>query len=200
MVGNQLGRQRRERPQPAAAHKPRNRNALFLELREQVRGIAPVGGNGSIATGLAANRTVRPKEGAKINLAGEKRLLVFPNCLKCVRKGKLNLSAPCPRGGRRRAAQTFGTASLRDLVILLRSISYPAISPSLIPSVKLPCKFSSPLLHYIVGNNTDLTGRISLSLVLWRRKWPRKNGNVNESEGGWRRSRKKMKVMRIDLG
>ena len=138
----------------ATTDKSHNRNALFLELREQVRGIAPVGGNRSIATGLAANRTVRPKEGVKINLAGEKRLLVFPNRLKCVRKGKLNLSAPCPRGGRRRAAQTFGTASLRDLVILPRSISYPAISPSLIPSVKLPCKFSSPLLHYIVGNNT----------------------------------------------
>ena len=92
----------------------------------------------------------------EINLAGEKRLLVFPNRLKCVRKRKLNLSAPCPRGGRRRAAQTFGTASLRDLVILLRSISYPAISPSLIPSVKLPSKFSSPLLHYIVGNNSGL--------------------------------------------
>lgn len=155
MVGNQLGRQRRERPQPACAHKPRNRNALFLELREQVRGIAPVGGNRSIATGLAANRTARPKEGAKINLAGKKRLLVFPNRLKCVRKGKLNLSAPCPRGGRRRAAQTFGTASLRVLVILPRSISYPAISPSLISSVFSHRKFSALSRRYIVGDNTQ---------------------------------------------
>ena len=155
MVGNQLGRQRRKRSQPAAAHKPRNRNAIFLKLREQVSGIAPVGGNRSIATRLAADRAARTYEREKIDLAGKKRLLVFPNRLKCVREGKLNLSAPCPQGGRLRAAQTFGTASLRVLVILLRSIAYLAISPNLISSVKSLCKFSTSLQHYIGVNNTN---------------------------------------------
>ena len=161
MVGNQLGRQRRERPQPACAHKPRNRNALFPEVRKQLNGIAPVWGNRSIATGLAANRTARPKEGEKIDLAGKKRFLVFPNRFKSVRVRKLNLSAPGPREGSLWAAQTLGSAFLRDLVILLRSISYLAISPSLISSVKLPCKFLTSLQHYIGVNNSGV------------RSWPR---------------------------
>jgi hypothetical protein len=42
---------------------------------------------------------------------------------------------------------------LRVLVILLRSIAYLAISPSLISSVKSLCKFSTSLQHYIGVNN-----------------------------------------------
>jgi hypothetical protein len=134
-VGNQLDRQRRKGPPASAAHKTRNRNAFFPELREQLNGISPVGGNLPIASRFTTDGTGRPKEGEKIDLTGKKSFLVFPNRLNCVRVGKLNLSAPCPRGDRLWAAQTFGPASLRGLVILLRSIPYLVISPTLISSV-----------------------------------------------------------------
>lgn len=94
MVGNQLGRQHREGSPATAAHKARYRNALLLELRKQLNRMAPVGRDGPIATGPAADRTPRPKEGEKIDLTGKKRFFVFPNRFKSVRKGKLNLSAP----------------------------------------------------------------------------------------------------------
>lgn len=140
-VGNQLDRQRRKSPPASAADKPRNRNAFFLELREQLNGISPVRGNLLIASLVTTDRTGRPQEGEEIDLTGKKRCLVFPNRLTCVRVGKLNVSAPCPRGGRLWAAQTFGPASLRGLVILLRSIFYLVISPTLISSVRLPRKY-----------------------------------------------------------
>jgi len=94
MVGNQLGRQHRERPPVAATHKAGYRNALLLELRKKLNRIAPVGRDGPIAAGSAADRAARPKEGKKIDLSGKKRFFVFPNRFKSVRKGKLNLSAP----------------------------------------------------------------------------------------------------------
>jgi len=108
MVGNQLNRQRRKSPLASAAHKTRNRNAFFPELRKQLNGISPVGGNLPIATLLTTDRTRRPQEGEKIDLPGKKRFLVFPNRLKGVRVGKLNLSAPCPRGGRLLASTPLG--------------------------------------------------------------------------------------------
>jgi hypothetical protein len=140
-VGNQLDRQRRKGPPASAADKARNRNAFFLELREQLNGISPVGGNLAIASLLATDRTGRTEKREKIDPTGKKRFLVFPNRLACVRVGKLNVSAPCPRGGRLWAAQTFGPASLRGLVILLRSIFYLVILPTLISSVRLPRKY-----------------------------------------------------------
>ena len=107
-VGNQLDRQRRKGPPASAADKARNRNAFFPELREQLNGISPVGGNLPIASLLTTDRTGRPKEGEKIDLTGKKALLVFPNRLQCVRVGKLNLSAPCPRGAGFGLLKPFG--------------------------------------------------------------------------------------------
>jgi hypothetical protein len=139
---------------PAAADKPRNRNTLLLELRKQLNGKAPVGGNASIATRLAADRTARSNERGKINLAGKKKLLVFPNALKCVSKGKLNRSAPARREASFGPLKPSALPPCGSLVILLRSIPYLVISPSFISSVKLPCKFSTRLRSYIVRANS----------------------------------------------
>jgi hypothetical protein len=108
VIGNQLDRQERKRSLPLFAEKTGNRNTLFLEFREQVNGVPPVGGDLSVATLLTADRTGQTKEGEKIDLVGKKRFLVFPNALVCVRVGKLNLSAPCPRGGRLWALTPWG--------------------------------------------------------------------------------------------
>lgn len=153
MVGDQLGRQRRKRLMPAAADKSRNRNTFPLELRKQVNGRSPVGGNRSVAIGLATDRAAQPNERGKIDLAGKKKLLVFPNALKCVSKGKLNRSAPARREAGFGPLKPSALPPCGSLVILLRSILYLAISTSLISSVKLPCKFTTPLLHYIVRTN-----------------------------------------------
>jgi hypothetical protein len=99
-VGNQLDRQYGKGPLLLIAKKAGNRNELFLELREQVNGISPVGRNLPVAPLLATEWTGRAKEREKINLTGKKRLLVFPNALVCVRVRELNFSAPCPQGGR----------------------------------------------------------------------------------------------------
>jgi len=108
MVWNQLGRQYGKGRLPLIAEKTGNRNALFLELREQVNGISPVGGNLPVATLLATDGTVRSKERDKVNLAGKKNFLVFPNALVCVRVGKLDSSAPCPHGSRLTALTPLG--------------------------------------------------------------------------------------------
>jgi len=100
IVGNQLARQYGKGPLLLIAKKAGNRNALFLELREQVNGISPVGSNLPVAILLATDRTGRSKEREKINLTGKKKFLVFPNRFVCVRVGKLDFSAPCPQGGR----------------------------------------------------------------------------------------------------
>lgn len=147
-VGNQLARQHGKGPLPLTAHKAGNRDALFLELGEQVDGISPVGCNLPVALLLPADRAGRAKEREKVNLTGKKRLLVFPNALVCVRVRKLDFSAPCPQGSRLWAAQTFGSASLWGLVILRRSIVNLVISPALIPSVALPCKYNTPYSHH----------------------------------------------------
>jgi len=150
-VGDQLARQYGKGSLPLVAEEAGNRNALFLELWEQVNGVSPVGGNLPVTVLLATDRTGSPNEREKINLTGEKRFLVFPNGLVCVRVRKLNLSAPCPPGGRLRAAQTFGTASLRVLVILPRSIINLVISPALISPVALPCKYNTPYSNHYRG-------------------------------------------------
>jgi hypothetical protein len=75
---------------PFIAEKAGNGHALFPELREQVNGISPVGGNSPVAILLATNRTGRAKEREKVNLTGEKRFPVFPNALVCVRVRKLD--------------------------------------------------------------------------------------------------------------
>jgi len=107
-VGDQLGRQYGKGLLPPVAQKAGNRNALFPELREQLNGISPVGGNLTVATLLATHRAGRSKERDKINLTGKKTFLVFPNALVCVRVGKLDFSAPCPQGSRRTALTPLG--------------------------------------------------------------------------------------------
>jgi hypothetical protein len=107
-VGDQLGRQERKGALPFIAEKASNRNALFLELREQVNGISPVGCNLPVASLLVTDRTGRAKEREKVNLTGKKRFLVFPNALVCVRVRKLDFSAPCPLGSRRTALTPLG--------------------------------------------------------------------------------------------
>lgn len=151
MVGNQLDRQYRKSPLPAAADKTGNGNAFFLELREQVNGVSPVGANLTVATLPTTDWAGRAKVRGKIDFLGKKRFLVFPNALVCVRVRKLNLSAPCPRGGRLRAAQTFGSVSLRDLVVLPRSIPDLGISSTLISSVNLSRKYHSPYPNHYRG-------------------------------------------------
>jgi hypothetical protein len=99
-VGNQLARQYRKGLLPLIAEKSGNGNALFLELREQINSVSPVGGNLPIAIRLATDRTGRTKEGEKVYLTGKKRFLVFPNATVCVRVRKLDFSAPSPQGGR----------------------------------------------------------------------------------------------------
>jgi len=113
MVWNQLGRQYGKGRLPLIAEKTGNRNALFLELREQVNGISPVGGNLPVAILLATDRAGRSKEREKINLTGKKRFLVFPNGLVRVRVGKLDFSAPCPQGGRLMALTPLGLLPCR---------------------------------------------------------------------------------------
>jgi hypothetical protein len=141
-VGNQLDRQDREGFLLLISEKTGNRDALFLELREQVNGLSPVAHNLPLASLLAIDRTSRGKEREKVYLTGEKRSLAFPNAVVYVRARKLNLSAPYP--GRLWAAQTFGSASLWDLVVLRRSISNLVISPDFTPSVALQISFLLP--------------------------------------------------------
>lgn len=152
-VGDQLHRQHRKGSRAPSAQEASNGDASLLECREQLNRIPPVGGDLSVAMFLPANGAGGSDEGWKVDPSGEKQFLVFPNRLTSVRVGKLNSSAPCMRGGRLWAAQTFGPASLQPSVILLRSISYLVNSPTLIPSVKLPRKSSAPSHPYSVGDN-----------------------------------------------
>lgn|GEM_PF-2498199 len=154
-VGDQLHRQHRKGSRAPSAQEASNGDASLLECREQLNRIPPVGSDFSVAMFLPANGADGSDEGGKINPSGEEQFLVFPNRLISVRVSKLNFSAPCMRGGRLWAAQTFGSASLQPSVILLRSISYLVNSPTLIPLVKIPRKSSTPFLHYIEGDNTS---------------------------------------------
>jgi hypothetical protein len=153
-IRHQLDRQHRKGSRAPSAQKAGNGDASLLECRKQLNGIAPVGGDLPVAMFLPANRAGGSDEGGKVDPSGEKQFLVFPNRLTSVRVGKLNFSAPCMRGGRLWAAQTFRPASLQPSVILLRSISYLVNSPTLISPVKIPRKSSAPFLRYIEGDNT----------------------------------------------
>ena len=108
----------------------------------------PVGGNFTVAMLPAAERTDRAKEGGKIDLAGKKRFFVFPNRFICVRVGKLNFSAPCPRGG-----QTLGCANLS--VSLLAGLGYFTKVNS------LPRNFARPyIIGYIILQISGLNPKI----------------------------------------
>jgi len=148
-IRDQLDRQKGKRSFPLRAEKTSNGDLLFSELRGKLNGIPPIGGDLSIAIRTATDGADASNGGRKINLTGQKRFAVFPKRLEFVKVGELNLSAPCPQGGRFWVAQTFGPASLLGLVIFPRSIPYLAHSPTLISSVRLPRKFLSPLIDTI---------------------------------------------------
>jgi len=154
-VRNQLNRQKGKGSSLLPAEKTSNGDLLFPELREELNGIAPIRGELSIAIRTAADGARMSNRRRKINLTGQKRFPVFPRGLEFVKVGELNLSAPCPQGGRLLAAQTFGPASLLGLVIFSRSIPYLAHSPTLISSVRTPRKFFSPYRHHSEGDNTS---------------------------------------------
>ena len=146
-VGDQLDRQGGKGPSPLPAHKASNGDPFLPELREELNGIPPIGGDLSIAIRTIADGAKGSNGGRKINLTGEKRFPVFPKGFEFVKVGELNLSAPCSQGGRLLAAQTFRPASLLGLVIFPRSIPYLAHSPTLISSVRTPRKSFSPYRH-----------------------------------------------------
>jgi hypothetical protein len=143
-VRNQLDRQEGKGSSLLPAHKACNGDLLFPKLREELNGIAPIGGELSIAIRTAADRADRSNGGRKINLTGEKGFSVFPKSLEFVKVGELNFSAPCSQGGRLWAAQTFRPASLLGLVIFPRSIPYLTHSPTLTSSVMTARKHSYP--------------------------------------------------------
>jgi hypothetical protein len=143
-VGDQLQRQQGEGSPPLAADKPRNGDPLFLELREELNGIAPIRGDLPIAVRFPTDGTQRSKGGGKINTTGKKRFPVFPRGLEFVNVGQLDFSVPRSQGGRLWAAQTFGPVSPGGLVILPRSIPYLVNPPTVISSVRIPHKSPSP--------------------------------------------------------
>ena len=141
-VRNQLDRKQRKSHSPPTAQKARNGNPLLLEAGKELNGIAPIGGNLSVAMGITTDGTGRSNKGEKIDLTLQKRFLVFPNRLESVNVGKLNSSAALPTGlAGLWSAQTFGPASSEGLVIFTRSIPYLAIPSTVISSVQLPCKY-----------------------------------------------------------
>jgi hypothetical protein len=143
---------------PLPAEKTGNGDLLFPELREELDGKPPIGGDLSIAIRTTTDGTDRSNGGRKINLTGQKRFAVFPKGLESVKVGELNLSAPRSQGGRFWVAQTFRPASLLGLVIFPRSIPYLAHSPTLISSVRSPRKFFSLYRHYSEGDNSLSAG------------------------------------------
>ncbi len=111
---------------------------FFPELREELNGIPPIGGDLSIAIRTATDRASRSNGGEKINLTGQKRFPVFPKGLEFVKVGELNLSAPRSQGGR-----SLGCSNL--WACLLAGLGYFSKVNS------LPQSFVHP---YIIGQNT----------------------------------------------
>jgi len=108
VIGNQLERQQGEGLREPSAQEPRNGNPFLRKRRKQLHRIPPVGGDLSVAVLVSTDGAGRPDKGGKINPPGQKRFLVFPNRLVCVRVGKLNRSAALPTGGRSLALTPFG--------------------------------------------------------------------------------------------
>ena len=121
------------------------------EITWSLTGISPVGGNFTVAVFLSTERTDRSNEGGKIDLAGKKRFFVFPNRFMCVRVGKLNFSAPCPRGG-----QTLGCANLS--VSLLAGLGYFTKVNSLPRNLARPYIIGYIILQISGLNPSQLSG------------------------------------------
>lgn len=130
-VRDQLDRQQGEGPQVCAAEEARNGNTLLLEDRKQINRIPPVGGDLPIAVLLPTDGAGRSDEGVKINPAGKKRFLVFPNRLACVRVGKLNRSAALPTGGRSSVATPVGLLPCGSWLFLQGQFLTSLFSPPL---------------------------------------------------------------------
>jgi len=127
-----------------ATQKSGNWNPFFPENRENVDDIAFVRGNLPVTVVVAADRAGRPNYLRKINLALDKRFFIFPDTLECVNKRQLYRFTALSSRMQVFGSETYGPASLRRVVIFLRSISYLDNLPSFISLVTLLCKnFSS---------------------------------------------------------
>ena len=84
-IRNQLDWQQGKGLPPPSAYKTRNGNLLLLELWQQFNGVAPVRGDLSITITGTTDRASGTNIGEKIDLTGQKRFLVFPNCFECVK-------------------------------------------------------------------------------------------------------------------
>lgn len=104
-IRNQLDGQQGQGSSAPSAQKASNGNALLRKPWKQLNRIAPIGGDLPIAALFPADGAGRSDDGGKVNPAGKKRFLVFPNRLTCVRVWKLNLSAALPTGGRSSVAR-----------------------------------------------------------------------------------------------
>ena len=127
-----------------ATQKSGDWNPFFPENRENVDDIAFVRGNLPVTVVVAADRAGRPNYLRKINLALDKRFFIFPDTLECVNKRQLYRFTALSSRMQVFGSETYGPASLRRVVIFLRSISYLDNLPSFISLVTLLCKnFSS---------------------------------------------------------
>lgn len=109
-IGDQLYGQERKGSLPLATQKASHGNPLFPELGKKLNGIPPVRANRSITTKAATEGTGGTDPGIKIDLTAQKRFLVFPKALKCVKVGNLNLSGAWHTRGR-----VFGLRKPSDL-------------------------------------------------------------------------------------
>ena len=127
-----------------ATQKSGDWNPFFPENRENVDDIAFVRGNLPVTIVVATDRACRSDHLREINLALDKRFFIFPDTLECVNKRQLYRFTALSSRGQVFGSETYGPASLRRVVIFLRSISYLDNLPSFISLVTLLCKnFSS---------------------------------------------------------
>ncbi len=97
-IRNQLLGKKGKRTAFTPAQKSGYRNAPLLK-RIQLYGISKVRLHRPVAILRAANRTLRPQVGEKIDLPGQERSFVFPNRRISVKVGYLNSALPGSRGG-----------------------------------------------------------------------------------------------------
>jgi hypothetical protein len=137
-----------------ATQKPGDWNPFFPENRENVDDIAFVRGNLPVTVVVAADRTCGPNYLRKINLILDKRFFIFPDTLECVNKRQLYRFTALSSRRQVFGSETYGPASLRRVVIILRLISHLDNLPPVISSVILLCKnFSSQLGDNVSNNN-----------------------------------------------
>jgi hypothetical protein len=98
----------------------------------------------------------RSDEGGKINPAGKKRFLVFPNRLACVRVGKLNRSATLPTGGRSLAAIPLSLLPCGPWLFFRGQFLTSEIRPPLYHRSENPVNTSPPTPRQNESNNSPL--------------------------------------------